>query len=126
MGVMGSPPSHLPSWSLARGLLPNCPNTRYCLGIHVTLTEETGAVLPLSHTWTAPLVEDILCYARTGLTEAMVTGAGRAVLFYRRHSLGERLSSDESRDATFMLTGVDTWVGKPAYLATNPLTIQEV
>ena len=36
MGVLGSYPSHLPSWSLARGPSPNCPNTRYCLGIHMT------------------------------------------------------------------------------------------
>ena len=76
-------PSHSPSWSLARGLPPNCPNTRYCLEIHVTLTEETGVVLPLSHAWTAPSVEDMLCYARTGLTEAVVTGPGMAVLFYQ-------------------------------------------
>ena len=63
--------------------------------MHVTLTEETGAVPPLSHTWTAPLVEDMLHYARIGLTEAMVTGPGWAVLFYGRHSLGEGLSPDE-------------------------------
>ena len=31
----------------------------------MTLTEETGVVSPLSHTWTVPLVEDLLCYART-------------------------------------------------------------
>ena len=30
----------------------------------------------------------------------------------------------ESRDATFVLTGVGTWVGKPAYLPADPLTIQ--
>ena len=47
----------------------------------MTLTEETHVVPPLSHTWTAPLVEDILHYARIGLTEAMVTGPGRAALF---------------------------------------------
>ena len=91
----------------------------------MTLTEETGAVPPPSHAWTVPLVEDMLCYARTGLTEAMVTGPGRAVLFYGRHSLGEGLSPGESMNATFMLTGVGTWVCKPAYLATDPLTIQE-
>ena len=80
---------------------------------------------PTSHAWTAPLVEDMLCYARRGLSEAMITGPGRAVLFYGRHSLGEGLSPDESRDAAFMLTGAGTWVGKPAYFATDPLTIQE-
>ena len=123
MGTLGSSPSNLPSWSLARGPPSNHPNTRYCLGIHVTLTEETGVVPPLSHAWTAPLVEDMLCYARTGLTKAMVTGPGRAVLFYRRHSLGEGFIPDESREAAFMLTEAGTWVGKPAYLATDPLTI---
>ena len=81
MGEMSSSPSCLPSWSPARGPLPNSPNTRYCLGIQVTLTEDTGAVSPLSHAWTSPLVEDMLCYARTGLTKAMVTGPGGAVLF---------------------------------------------
>ena len=55
----------------------------------------------------------------------MVTGLGRAVLFYGRCSLGEVLSPDESRDAAFMLIGVGTWVGKPAYLAAHPLIIQE-
>ena len=91
----------------------------------MTLTKETGAVQPLSHAWTVPLVEDMLCYARTGLTKAMVTGPGRAVLFYGRHSLGKGLSPDKSRDVIFVLTGVGTWIGKPAYLATDPLTIQE-
>ena len=91
----------------------------------MTLPEETGVVSPLSHAWTAPLVKDMLHYARTGPTETKVTGPGMAVLFYGRHSLRETLSPDEPRDATFMLTGVGTWVGKPAYLATDPLTIQE-
>ena len=67
----------------------------------------------------------MLCYARTGLTEAVVTGPGRAVLFYGRHSLGEGLSPDESRDAIFVLTGAGPWVGKPVYLTADPLTIQE-
>ena len=91
----------------------------------MTLTKELGAVPPLSHAWMAPLVEDILCNARTGLTEAVVMGPGRAILFYGRHSLGEGLTLDEARDATFLLTGADTRVGKPAYLAADPMTIQE-
>ena len=91
----------------------------------MTLTEETGAVPPLSHAWTVPLEEDMLCYARTGLTEAMVMGPGRAVLSYGRHLLGEGLHPGKSRDATFVLTGAGTWVGKPGYLAADPLTIQE-
>ena len=74
MGALGSAPSHLPSWSLARKSLPSCPNTRHCLGIHVTLTEETGAAAPPPHTWMAPMVEDMLHHGRTGLTEAVVMG----------------------------------------------------
>ena len=91
----------------------------------MTLTEETDVGLPLSHTWTVLLVKDMLHYARTGLTKAVVMGPGRAVLFYGTHSLGEGLSPDESGDAAFMLKGVGMWVGKPAYLAADPLIIQE-
>ena len=39
-----SSPSHLPSWCPAQRLLSSCPNMKYCLEIHVTLTEELGAV----------------------------------------------------------------------------------
>ena len=70
-----------------------------------------------------PLVEDMLHDIRTGLTEAVVTGPGRAVLFYGRCSLGEGLTVDEARDAAFLLTGTGTWVGKPAYLTADPMTI---
>ena len=59
------------------------------------------------------------------LTTAVVKGPGRAVLFYGRHSMGEGLTVDEARDATFLLTGAGTWVGKSAYLAVDPMTIQE-
>ena len=118
-------PAHSPSWSPARKLPLSHPYTRYCLEIHVTLTEELGAVPALSHTWMAHLVEDMLCDARTSLTKAVVMGPGRAVLFYGRHSLGEGLTLGKTRDATFLLTGAGTWVGKPAYLAADPMTIQE-
>ena len=63
--------------------------------------------------------------ARTGLTEAVVTGPGRAVLFYGRHSMGEGLMADEARDAAFLLTGAGTWMGKSAYLTTDSLTIHK-
>ena len=124
MAVSDSSSSHLPSWSPPRRPPPNHPNTRYYLVIHVTLTRDRYGT-PLSNTWTAPLVEDMLHSARTGITEATVTGPGRAVYFYGRHSLGKGLSPDRSRNTTFMLTGVGTWVGKPAYIATGTLTIQE-
>ena len=32
---------------------------------------------------------------------------------------------DKARDATFLLTGAGTWVGKLAYLTADPMTIQE-
>ena len=35
------------------------------------------------------------------------------------------LMADEARDAIFLLTGAGTWVGKSAYLAADPMTIQE-
>ena len=60
----------------------------------MTLTEELGAVSLPSHSWTAPLMEDMLHDVRIDLTEAAVTGPGRAVLFYGRHSLGDGLTTD--------------------------------
>ena len=95
---------------------------KYCLEIQVILTEELGAVSP-SHSWMAPLVEDMLHEARTGLTKAVVTGPCRAVLFYGRHSMGEDLMADKARDALF--TGAGMWVGKSAYLTADQMTIQE-
>ena len=77
--TLDSFPSHSPSWSPARRLPSGCPNTRYCLKIHVTLTEELGAVSPPSHSWTAPLVEDMLHGVRTGMTKAVVIGPGRVM-----------------------------------------------
>ena len=35
-------------------------NTNYCLEIQTTLTDELGDTPPPSHTWTAPVVEDML------------------------------------------------------------------
>ena len=92
----------------------------------MTLTEELGAIPPSSHSCMAPLVEDMLCEARNRLTETVVTGPGRAVLFYGRHSMGEGLMADEARDATFLLTGAGTWVGKKvAYLTADSMTVHE-
>ena len=73
----------------------------------------------------APVVEDMLQEARAGLTEAVVIGPGRAILFYGGCSMGEGLKADKARDAAFVLTGAGTWVGKLAYLTANPMTIQE-
>ena len=66
-----------------------------------------GAVPLPSHSWMAPLMEDMLPYARTSLTEAVI-GPGMAILFYGRHSMGEGLMVEEDRDGTFLLTGAGT------------------
>ena len=39
--------------------------------------------------------------------------------------MGEGLTTDKARDAAFLLTGAGMWVGKLAYLAADPMTIQE-
>ena len=91
----------------------------------MTLTDELGDTPPPSHAWMAPVVEDMLREARAGLMEAVVIGPGRAILFYGRHSMGEGLKADKARDAAFLLTGAGTWVGKLAYLTTDPMTLQE-
>ena len=91
----------------------------------MTLTDELGDVPPPSHAWMAPVMEDMLQEARVGLNKAVVIGPGRAILFYGRHLMAEGLKVDEARDAAFLLTGAGMWVGKLAYLTTNPMTVQE-
>ena len=39
--------------------------------------------------------------------------------------MGEGLKADKARDAAFLLTGAGTWVGKLAYLTTDPMMLQE-
>ena len=123
--ALGSTPSHSPSQSPARKPMPDYPEIWHCLGMHMTLTKEVGTALPPPHVWMVPVVDDMLCHGRTGLTKAVVMGPGRAVLFCGRQSLGEGLSLGEVRDATFTLTGAGTWAGKLAYLAADPLTLWE-
>ena len=89
------------------------------------MTDELGDIPPPLHAWTAQVVEDMLREARDGLTEAMVIGPGRAILFYGRNSMGEGLKADEARHAMFLLTGTGMWVGKAAYLTADPMTLQE-
>ena len=91
----------------------------------MTLTDELEDTPPPLHAWMAPVVEDMLQEVRAGLTEAVVIGPGRAILFYGRCSMGEGLKADEARDATFLLTGAGMWEGKSAYLTANPMTLQE-
>ena len=106
-----SSPHNSLAWSPVQRPPTGHLNTNYCLEIQVTLTDELGDTPPPSHAWMAPVVEDILWEVRAGLTEAVVIGPGRAILFYGRHSMGEGLKADEARDAAFLLTGAGTWVG---------------
>ena len=54
----------------------------------MTFTDELGDVPPPPHAWMVPVVEDMLQEARAGLTEAVVIGPGRAILFYGRCFMG--------------------------------------
>ena len=109
-------PSHSPSQSLVRKLMPDCCETQYCLGIQVIPTEEGGATPPPPHAWQAPVVEDMLFDGRSGLTKAIVMCPSQAILFYGRWSLGEGLSLGKAMDAVFTLSGAISWVGKQAQL----------
>ena len=55
-----SSPLCLLMWSPVQRPLLGCLNMKHCLEIQVTLTDELGDVPPPSHSWTAPLVEDML------------------------------------------------------------------
>ena len=118
-------PHNSPMWSPIPRPPMGHPSMNYCLSIKAILTDELGDVQPPPHAWTVPVVEDMLRDIRTGLTEAVVIGPGKAILFYGRHSMGEGLTVDEARDAAFLITGARTWVDKPAYLTANPMMLQE-
>ena len=110
----GSAPSHSPSQSLVRRLIPDCCKTQYCLGIQVFSTKDGGATPPPPHAWWVPVVKDMLWDGKSGLTEAVVMGIGWAILFYGRWSLGEGLSLGEVQDTMITLSGALSWVGKQA------------
>ena len=80
--AFGSAPSWSPSQSLARKPTPDWPETKYCLEIRVTSTKDERATSPPSHTWQVPIVEDMVQDGKAGLTEAIVTGPGQAILLY--------------------------------------------
>ena len=76
-----SSPHNSPPWSPAQRPPTGHLNMNYCLEIQVTLTDELGDTPPPSHTWMAPVVEDMLRETRAGLMEAVIIGPGRAILF---------------------------------------------
>ena len=55
-----SSPHNSPMWSPVQRPPTGHLNMNYCLEIRVTLTDELGIIPPPSHTWTAPVVEDML------------------------------------------------------------------
>ena len=87
--AFGSTLSCSPSQSQARKPTPDQSETRYCLEIQVTSTKDEGATPQPPHAWQVPIVEDMVQDGKSGLTEAVVTGPGRVVLFYEQGSLGE-------------------------------------
>ena len=117
--------SHSPSQSLARRLVPDCPETWYCLGIYVISTQDGGATQSHPHAWQVPMVEDMLQDCKSGFTEVVMMGPSWAILFYRRQSLGEGISLGEAQDAMFTLFGAISWVGKQAQLNANILSLWE-
>ena len=58
--AFGSTPSHSPSQCLARTPTPDWPETRYCLEMQVTSTEDDRATPPPPHSWQVPIVEDMV------------------------------------------------------------------
>ena len=55
-----SSPHNLPTWSPVQRPPTGHLNTNYCLLIQVILTDELGDVPPPSHSWTTPVIEDML------------------------------------------------------------------
>ena len=53
-------PHNLPTWSPVQRPPAGHLNMNYCLSIQVTLTDELGDVPPPLHTWTTPVIEDML------------------------------------------------------------------
>ena len=105
---------------------------QHLIGLRPVLFENTGALHwrwgvtpPPPHIWQVPVVEDKVWDGTSNLTEVVVTGPGKAILFYGQWSLGEVLSLGEVWDIMFMLLGATSWVGKQAKLITNPVSMGE-
>ena len=59
-GRKGQFPHNLPMWSPVKRLPTGHLNMNYCLSIQVILTDELGEVPPPLHSWTTPVIEDML------------------------------------------------------------------
>ena len=102
--------------------MSDCPGTWYCLEIQVTSTKDGGTTPPPPHTLQVPVMVDMLQDGKSGLTEAVVMAPGQAILFYGRQPLGG-LSLGKVWDATFMLSGVISWVGRQAQLNARMISL---
>ena len=103
--------------------MPDWPEMWYCLEIQVTSTEDERMTPPPPHAWQVPIVEDMVQDGKVGLTEAVMTGPGWALLFYGWQLLGEGQSLGEAWDAVFSLSGAISWIGKQAQLSTKPVSL---
>ena len=56
--------------------MPDYPKAQYGLEIQVISTKEGGAMPPSTHGWQVPVVEDMLCGGKSGLTEVIVEDPG--------------------------------------------------
>ena len=121
--VFGSAPSHSPSQSLARKSTPDWPETWYYLKIQETFTKDERVTPPPPYAWQMPIVKDMVWDGKAGLTEAIVSGPGRAILFYGQWSLGEGLSLGVACDAAFTLSGHISFVDKQAQLNVKPISL---
>ena len=64
--------------------MPDHPGTQYCLEIQMVSTEDGETTPPPPHAWEAPVIQDMLQDGKSGLTEAVVTDTGCAIMFYGR------------------------------------------
>ena len=128
MGVKGEPPATSEKEESAKSLSPKKTDSplleraKYCLEIRVTLSYPSVSHLPPKSTWIGPIIVEELRGVRV-LTEAIVLGPGRAVLFYGCRSQGEGLDALEADQEAEHLEWIDHWVNHHACLEAFTLSV---
>ena len=101
---------------------PLSERAKYCLEIRVTLSDPSVSRLPPKSTWIGPIIAEELKGVRA-LTEAIVLGPGRAVLFYGCRSQGEGLDALEADQEAERLERIDHWVNHHARVEAFALSV---